>query len=456
MGQYGSLVGVPITNYRGDALIEVACIGSPLFSPSEGLSPIEPPGLEGGPVAGFVPSIGKSCWLGWFEFTGPLAVPPGTLAYTPPGNCSLWVNKSSLETGSPITDASNVKFANWVQAPAGGTVDNIEALVATITDGPAVAYWDSRTWPRYPVLRPGDWLAIQAYCRVNEAPQDFEINMRAVIAAAPASNPICLVCQCYTSNTDNTSGLIALVPVYARLARDFNNVTMLLVFSDQGRATGLVDHPEVLPYWTDLYRGIPTAPVGLSAAPATMSRYWKTPYDIITEMDTSPSSGAPLPAGRVKVIATVTVPGLMAQTTPTTPPTTTTGGGTPAPPGGGSDTDTNLPETAPNMFYILQRVYGDGSQWNLAEGFQTAPNGRGAFTEAAVTAMHDVDARWGHIKKNPGQNQYNGHAVDAVVYKNPDGVTGEIFDIVSGGAGKIQWVFDSRDAAGLSKWYYPA
>jgi len=128
-------------------------------------------------------------------------------------------------------------------------------------------------------------------------------------------------------------------------------------------------------------------------------------------------------------------------------------GGTPGQPGGG------LGETAPNMLYILQQVFDAGSprgpwQFTMGNAYdQTEIDGRGAFMEKAVQAIHDVDARFGHIRKDPGQNQYNGHAVDALVFKNDDGVTGEAFDVIGT---TITWGFIIRDTVALSKWYYPA
>ena len=111
-------------------------------------------------------------------------------------------------------------------------------------------------------------------------------------------------------------------------------------------------------------------------------------------------------------------------------------------------------ETAPNMFSVLESVNAS-RPWRLAEAYEDEADGRGAFVEAAVTAMHDTDARFGHIQKNPGQNQYNGHAVDALVFKNDDGTTGEIFEIVTD-SGELCWRFVDRSEANLGKWYYPA
>jgi hypothetical protein len=111
------------------------------------------------------------------------------------------------------------------------------------------------------------------------------------------------------------------------------------------------------------------------------------------------------------------------------------------------------------MTYILERVLNAGN-WQMTRGDaydQQAADGRGAYTEAAVTAMHDVDARFGHVDKNPGQNQYNGHAVDAINFKRDDGTMAEIYDIISGSGG-IGWglAHGGISAANLAKWKYPA
>lgn len=40
--------------------------------------------------------------------------------------------------------------------------------------------------------------------------------------------------------------------------------------------------------------------------------------------------------------------------------------------------------------------------------------GCGRFTEACCAALHEINPQWGHIKKVGAQNQFNGHAVDAI------------------------------------------
>jgi hypothetical protein len=55
----------------------------------------------------------------------------------------------------------------------------------------------------------------------------------------------------------------------------------------------------------------------------------------------------------------------------------------------------------------------------------------GEFVEYVAPFLHAHDANFGHLKKHPGQTQYNGHAADAVLYK----ATGQAVDII--GASKI-------------------
>lgn len=125
----------------------------------------------------------------------------------------------------------------------------------------------------------------------------------------------------------------------------------------------------------------------------------------------------------------------------------------PVDPHTGDPDEPDLPRTAPNMMGTMQSVF-NRKHWNLDEANEDAPDGRGQFTEDCVKAMHDKDARFGHIDKNPGQNQYHGHAVDAIDFKNDDGETGEVYDIVTG-AGKLTWGFKGRSTGALDKWRFP-
>jgi hypothetical protein len=58
-------------------------------------------------------------------------------------------------------------------------------------------------------------------------------------------------------------------------------------------------------------------------------------------------------------------------------------------------------------------IDGVFSTWT---GDLSSDDGVGKWTEAAVAALHQKDQRWGHLRKNPGQSQFNGHAVNAALY----------------------------------------
>lgn len=82
--------------------------------------------------------------------------------------------------------------------------------------------------------------------------------------------------------------------------------------------------------------------------------------------------------------------------------------------------------------------------------------GCGKFTEDCCTALHENHSQWwGHIRKNPGQNQYNGHAVDAVMLATGEGSGGYdiIHDSVSPNASPA---CNYAGPADLELWYYPA
>jgi hypothetical protein len=66
----------------------------------------------------------------------------------------------------------------------------------------------------------------------------------------------------------------------------------------------------------------------------------------------------------------------------------------------------------PNMKATVDAVYASAT-WDL----QTKA-GNGCFTEAVVYRLHQLDPNWGHLAKFGGQNQWNGHAVDAVLHKS--------------------------------------
>lgn len=111
------------------------------------------------------------------------------------------------------------------------------------------------------------------------------------------------------------------------------------------------------------------------------------------------------------------------------------------------------PPTTGDPFVIIQRVYDQG-------GFDLrTKTGCGQFTEAAAIALHTQHSTfWGHIKKIPPQNNYNGHAVDAVMLLVPVGGTlAGIYDIIfSSESPEARPAFNRQGDANQALWYYPA
>lgn len=82
--------------------------------------------------------------------------------------------------------------------------------------------------------------------------------------------------------------------------------------------------------------------------------------------------------------------------------------------------------------------------------------GCGEFTEECCDELHvRNNSTWGHIKKNPGQNQYNTHAVDALqcLGGTYTGIWDIIHDSVSPNA---TWQFINKGPADPNLYCYPA
>jgi hypothetical protein len=85
--------------------------------------------------------------------------------------------------------------------------------------------------------------------------------------------------------------------------------------------------------------------------------------------------------------------------------------------------------------------------------------GCGKFTEDCCTALHNGhSAYWGHVRKTPGQNQFNEHAVDAVhLALNVPGCNAGIYDIIfSSVSAEAKPVFNLAGPPEFDLWYYPA
>jgi hypothetical protein len=104
---------------------------------------------------------------------------------------------------------------------------------------------------------------------------------------------------------------------------------------------------------------------------------------------------------------------------------------------------------------IIDWVYSSG-KFDLS-----THDGCGQFTEACCTQLHEINnSLWGHIKKNPGQNQYTGpsgvgHAVDALhCLGGPHtGIWDIVHDSVSPNATPS---FNYKGPPDPPIWYYPA
>jgi hypothetical protein len=113
------------------------------------------------------------------------------------------------------------------------------------------------------------------------------------------------------------------------------------------------------------------------------------------------------------------------------------------------------PPDPENPEAIIHWVYETGG-YNLA-----THDGCGQFTEGCCAALHDYNnATFGHILKNPGQNQYvgpsgKGHAVDALQCLG--GPCAGIWDIVHDSVSpNATPAWNYKGPADPALWYYPA
>lgn len=94
--------------------------------------------------------------------------------------------------------------------------------------------------------------------------------------------------------------------------------------------------------------------------------------------------------------------------------------------------------------------------WATGDHELETKEGCGLFVEACCTALHDsLPDLWGHIRKTGAQNQWNGHAVDAVqCLTGADmGIWDIIHDSESANA-TPEYIYKGEPAPDL--WYYPA
>jgi hypothetical protein len=111
------------------------------------------------------------------------------------------------------------------------------------------------------------------------------------------------------------------------------------------------------------------------------------------------------------------------------------------------------PDPNADPLAIINGVWATG-QYELA-----TKEGCGRFTEACCTELHARQSlQWGHIAKKEGQNQYNGHAVDALYLLHPAGsTTVGVYDIIHDSeSSNASPCFNWKDAGDPALWYYPA
>lgn len=102
---------------------------------------------------------------------------------------------------------------------------------------------------------------------------------------------------------------------------------------------------------------------------------------------------------------------------------------------------------------IINEVFNE-HQFNLA-----TKDGCGKFTEECCKRLHERNSpQWGHLRKSGAQNQYNGHAVDAIqLLVNSFDTTAGIYDIITDSESpNAKPALNFASNADPGKWYYPA
>ena len=107
------------------------------------------------------------------------------------------------------------------------------------------------------------------------------------------------------------------------------------------------------------------------------------------------------------------------------------------------------PGPATDPLGIINEVYATG-RYNLA-----THEGCGLFTEECVRQLHERISPWyGHIAKSPGQNQFNGHAVDALMLLT--GAGAGVYDIIfSSVSHEAKPTYNFAGPPNPELWYYP-
>lgn len=93
-------------------------------------------------------------------------------------------------------------------------------------------------------------------------------------------------------------------------------------------------------------------------------------------------------------------------------------------------------DMTPNLLSVGQRVFSEHP--DLAE--TNSRDSCGRLTEYIVWALSRADRGFGHLSKQPGQNQFNGHAVDATIYA----ATQQVVDLIVGAGAREDWIAAGR------------
>lgn len=116
------------------------------------------------------------------------------------------------------------------------------------------------------------------------------------------------------------------------------------------------------------------------------------------------------------------------------------------------NTDPEEPEMPSDPMGIINYVY-ESTKPDLR-----TKSGCGKFTEDCIEALHNTHhPSWGHIRKEPAQNQFNGHAVDAGMLLVPWGNTAPgIYDIIQNSeSDEAKPAFNYKGPVEPHLWYYP-
>jgi hypothetical protein len=109
------------------------------------------------------------------------------------------------------------------------------------------------------------------------------------------------------------------------------------------------------------------------------------------------------------------------------------------------------PPTDKTPLGIIKSVYARGI-YNLS-----TKEGCGQFTEACCKELHEqLSETYGHLRKAGAQNQYNGHAVDALQRLAPQLDAGIYDIIISSESPDAEPAYNRAGDADPTKWYYPA